>query len=96
MTLKIREEDLEYWYNDPGGIPTYKYNGEPFTGTMLTYEDEGWLSGEDEYENGYQEGWTRIYYRSGQIEEEYKSQNTVTVGGTYKKYDEAGNIITSW
>lgn len=91
--LRIKEEDLELVGVDSGGSPILYYQRKPFTGICLTYEDAGWLSLEEEYQNGYLEGWTRFYYENGQIEQEYQLHNNVVVAGTLKKYDENGTFI---
>ncbi len=91
--LRIEYKDLEHDGFDGGGSEKLKYKGKPFTGTMLIYEDGGWLGAEIEYQNGYLEGWTRSYFENGQLEEEYYLHNNEVKGGTYNKYDEEGNKL---
>lgn len=93
---RIKQEDLELTGVDGGGAPMYNYNGKPFTGILLGYEKDGTLAFEEEFENGYQEGWTRYYHPNGKLEQEYKSHNNVTVDGTFKKWDIDGNLIKSF
>lgn len=90
--LRIREEELELVGLDGGGTEILHYKGKPFTGIRLIYEDEGWLSGEIEFQNGYQEGWIREYYKNGQLESEYKMSNNIHIPGTTKSYDENGSL----
>lgn len=94
MALKIKYEDLEHGGFDFGGSEILLYQGKPFTGICQIYEDEGWLSGENEYQNGYLEGWVRDYYENGQLETEYKLHNNNHVPNTYKAFDENGNLIS--
>lgn len=93
MTLRIKEEELELVKLDAGGVPVYHYQGKPFTGVVLIYEDEGWLAVEEEYGNGFQEGWVRIYHENGQLEQEYKMHNNVQIPGSFKEWDKEGNLI---
>lgn len=86
--LKVKAEELEPTGIDSGGSAMYNYKGQPFTGIRLLYEDEGWLSLEEEYQNGYLEGWVRSYYKNGKLEEEYQLHNNAVVTGTYKSYAE--------
>ncbi|MEE4000006.1 hypothetical protein V1T75_06610 [Tenacibaculum sp. FZY0031] len=90
--LRIREEDLNLFSMDGGGSPILYYQGKPFTGFCLTYEEEGWLSGEEEYVNGYQEGWVRDYYKNGQLESEYKMSNNKLVPNTSRDFNEDGTL----
>jgi antitoxin component YwqK of YwqJK toxin-antitoxin module len=91
-TLRIKEEDLKLIGFDGGGSGMYYYQGKPFTGIMLGY-DNGVLYVEREYQNGYEEGWCRYYYKNGQKEEEYKIHNNIIIDGTYKEWGEDGNLI---
>lgn len=98
MTLKINYKDsnLTIPRLDGGGIPIYDYNGTPFTGIVLRYYDTGELFCEEEYEEGYQEGWFRSYHKNGKKCTEYKAHNNVEYDGTYKKWDENGNLMESF
>lgn len=51
---------------------------------------------EEEYKDGYQEGWFRSYHKNGKKYTEYKAHNNVEYNGTYKKWDENGNLIASF
>ncbi|HEX2629945.1 MAG TPA: hypothetical protein VHM26_13060 [Chitinophagaceae bacterium] len=90
---RIKYDDLEMTGIDGGGEPTYSYNGIPFTGIMIEDDVDGPF--EQEYENGYLEGWFRSYYKNGNKKEEYKSHNNILVAGTYKSWDEQGNLTGS-
>lgn len=92
MALKIKYEDLEHGGFDSGGSEILLYQGGPFTGICQIYEDEGWLSGENEYQNGYLEGWIRDYYENGNLEMEYQIHNNIPVPNTTKVYDKNGNL----
>lgn len=89
--LRVKEEELELVGLDGGGMGILHYKGKPFTGVSLTYEDEGWLSMEEEYQNGFQEGWIRDYYENGQLKSEYKMHNNTLVSGTSKSFNEDGS-----
>lgn len=86
MSLRVKQEDLELVGIDSGGSEILYYKGKPFTGIMLIYENAGWLSGEVEFQNGYQEGWEREYYEDGQLESEVKMHNNIAVPDTWKYY----------
>lgn len=90
--IRVNIKHLELWYLDSGGVPTYRYKGQPFTGIIETYENNSLLS-ETEYLNGFQEGWERFYHPNGQLDTEYKNHNNDTINGTYKEYDTDGNLI---
>lgn len=92
--IRKNSEQLELWYFDGGGIPVYRYNGVPFTGIVEEY-DNGVLYAEDEYVNGFQEGWMRVYHQNGQLQIEVKKHNNDPIVGTYKEYSENGTLI-SW
>lgn len=68
MSLRIKEEELELVGVDSGDTEILHYKWKPFTGVYLLYEDEGWLSVETEFKNGYHQGWIRCYYENGQLE----------------------------
>ncbi|MHA3788361.1 toxin-antitoxin system YwqK family antitoxin [Flavobacterium hauense] len=87
--------ELKLWYLDSGGVPVYQYRGEPFTGIIEEYYDNNVLQSEEEYQNGYREGWIRSYYYNGNIDTEYQDHNNITVPGTYKEFDENGNLVHS-
>lgn len=70
----------------------FKYEGKLFTGILVAYEEDGSLVVEEEYKEGYLDGWVRSYYPSGQLAEEYEIHDNITVRGTYKKWDKEGNL----
>ena len=90
--LRVKDEDLELVGVDGGGSEILHYRGEPFTGIRLIYENDGWLSGEVEYQNGYREGWEREYYKNGQLESEYKMSNNQMVPDTLRSFSEDGTL----
>jgi len=91
--IRKNSNELELWYFDGGGVPVYRYNGTPFTGIVEEY-DNGILYAEDEYINGFQEGWMRIYHTNGQLQIKVQKHNNMQVSGTYKEYDQDGILIT--
>lgn len=96
--LKVKEKELEFIDIDGGGIPIYHYQRKPFTGIIVDYFfGTDIIAGETEYINGYQEGVVKVFYENGNIEYEcYKKDNLLH--GTYKDWDEKGNLIstTEW
>ncbi len=96
MDLRLKKESLELVGVDSGGNEIVYYQGKPFAGTMYENEDNGSLAYEIEFQNGYREGWIKYYYSNGQLEEEYQLNNNVVVPGTFKGYDEEGNLIKSF
>lgn len=93
MELRVLEKDLELVGIDSGGSEILHYKGAPFSGFLVEFFASGQLLAEDEYQNGYLEGWHREYYEHGQLKQEYKLHNNVVVSDTFKKYDEEGNFI---
>lgn len=96
LRIKESDKDLTISRLDGGGVPIFYYKGKPFTGIVFENEDDGSLSWEEEYENGFQEGWVRYYYKNGKVKQEYKSHNNIELDETFKKWDEDGNLITSF
>jgi antitoxin component YwqK of YwqJK toxin-antitoxin module len=97
MSLRINENDLELVGFDGGGSGMYHYQGKPFTGIMLIYnEKENYLYIEREFQNGYEEGQFRSYHKNGKVRQEYRSHNNITVEGSYKRWDENGNLVESF
>lgn len=94
--LKIKESELICYGLDGGGIPIYHYYDKPFTGIVLRYYDTGELFCEEEYLEGYQEGWFRSYHKNGEKYTEYKAHHNIEYDDTYKKWDENGNLLTSF
>jgi len=89
--MRKRNDELELWYFDGGGVPVYRYNGLAFTGIVEEY-DCSILYAEDEYANGFQEGWMRIFHDNSQLQMEVKMHNNLQVFGTYKEYDKNGTL----
>lgn len=96
MSLKVKEQELEPTGIDSGGSPIYNYKGQPFTGIRLTHSKSGVIAREEEYQNGYLEGWVRSYHKNGKLKQEYKLHNNETVDDTFKEYDEQGNLTESF
>ena len=88
----IKYDNLEHGGFDGGGTEILLYNGKPFTGIMYDEEKDGSLAFEIEYQDGYLEGKTIYFYPNGKVQEEYVSHNNDVVEGTYRRYDEEGNI----
>lgn len=96
MSIRITIKEAEIDQLDGGGTPIIYFKGKPFTGIVYENEVDGSLAWEEEYLNSYQEGWTKYYYKNGKIKEEYKSHNNKVVEGTFKEWDEKGNLINSF
>lgn len=98
MTTRIKESDenLTILRLDGGGIPIYEYKGKPFTGIVYDEEDNGSIAWEEEYNEGYQEGWVKYYYSNGALRQQSKKHNNEIVDGTFKKWDENGHVIESF
>jgi antitoxin component YwqK of YwqJK toxin-antitoxin module len=94
MRINLKEAETEKL--DGGGVPIIFYKGKPFTGIVYENFDDGTLGREEEYIDSYQEGWTRYYFRDGKIAKEYKSHNNNVIEGTFKEWDEKGNLINSF
>lgn len=93
--LRVHEDELTAIGFD-GQSLIWAYNGERFTGIMLCFENDGTLSYEQECTNGYQDGWCRAYHPNGRKSEEYELLHNHVVSGTYKEWDENGNLTGSW
>ena len=64
---RVDIKNLEGSFLDGGGEKyIYFYNGKPFTGIAVEYYYEvgSVVFGEEEYHNGYQDGWIRYYYKN--------------------------------
>jgi len=99
MSIRIKEGDSKLTIPrlDGGGEPIYHYEGKPFTGIVFKNHNDGVvLAWEKEYENGFQEGWVRRYFLSGEKRQEYKAHNNEEIDGSYKEWDENGNLILSY
>lgn len=92
--MKVNELDLELVDFDGGGMGIYHYQGKPFTGLMLILDQDEDVVGEREYVDGYEEGWTRYFYKNGKLKEEHKSSKNLLIEGTFKEFDEDGNLIS--
>lgn len=97
MTLRINidDDDMSMTHLDGGGVPILYYKGKPFTGVVYETYDNGDVSSEEEYKDSYQEGQKTTYYENGQIDESYNRHHNLVIKGTYKHYDESGNLILS-
>lgn len=93
--IRVNDDDCTFDEIDGGGYAILSYKGEKLTGISVLYYTTGEVESEQEYQDGYREGWHRRYYKNGQIKEEYKTHNNVLVPGTYSEYDEQGNKIAS-
>lgn len=95
--LRVKElsKDLKVVGLDGGGIVIYHYKERPFSGVVYDEED-GYVAWEVEYKEGYQEGWVKYYFRSGKLRQESKKHNNEIIEGTFKEWDENGNLILSF
>ena len=91
--LRKKEEDLEFWYSTGGGIDFFKLEGIPFTGILEHHYPDNGLESEEEYLGGRPQGWFRSYFQNGQLEREYQTDDNIRITGTYKSYDEGGNLL---
>lgn len=91
-TINFNDINIEVKHPDAGGGSTYYYQGQPFTGTIVEFHDNGNLIGETEIKNSYIDGRIRQYYENGQIEEE-KFKRFNRIYGTYKYWNEEGILI---
>ncbi|NAS30949.1 hypothetical protein GTQ40_08215 [Flavobacteriaceae bacterium R38] len=96
MSLRVDYKNLEYFGLDGGGSEILYYEGKPFTGIGIEYYKSGALLTEFEYQNGYLEGLQRGYHENGQINEEYLLKNNIVVPGTFKEFDQEGNLLGSF
>ncbi|QPH40848.1 toxin-antitoxin system YwqK family antitoxin [Pedobacter endophyticus] len=95
---------LRVEYNDPdmklrnrptnwgGGV--YLYKGQPFTG-VETYHDPNTniLVAEYEYMDGIFDGRQATYWPNGKLKEEYFQKYDYHIG-SFKRWDEKGNLIS--
>ena len=70
----------------------FNYRGQPFIGIIEEYASNGNLVGELEFKNGYADGLTRIYFESGQIQEEYYLKYN-RFYNSFKCWDSTGNLV---
>jgi antitoxin component YwqK of YwqJK toxin-antitoxin module len=92
---RVNDDDCTFDEIDGGGYAILLHNGEKLTGISVFYYDTGEVEAEQEYVDGYLEGWFREYYKNGKLKKEYKTHNNVLVAGTYSAFDENGNKIAS-
>lgn len=52
---------------DGGGVPIFNYERKPFTGIVFENEDDGSLSWEEEYIDGFQEGWYKSFHKTEKL-----------------------------
>ncbi len=94
--LRVQEEESEIPQLDGGGVPVYNYKGKPFTGVVFKKRQDGSLAWEQEYQNGFQEGWCRSYHKNGKKAQEYQAHNNLEIDNTFKKWDEDGKLLASF
>ncbi len=97
MSLILTEDQLESDGFDAGGGEMYKYQNQPFTGTLIEYYPNGNISGEEEFTNGHRDGVQRRFFQNNQIEEElYIKYNRLD--GVFKRWDINGKLLreTIW
>lgn len=92
---RVTEDELTMIGFD-GVYPIWAYNGERFSGILMCFEDDGTLSCEIGCTDGYEDGWHRAYHPNGRKSDEYRQLHSHVVSGTYKEWDEDGNLIASW
>lgn len=91
--LRVEYDDLDIHGFDLGGTEIMHFQGRPFTGIETTTEN-GVLTGEREFQNGYCHGIQREYhYLSGVLIEEFTMIDN-SFDGDYKRWDEQGNLIS--
>ena len=91
--MNVNFENIEIANVDAGGGLTYHYNGLPFTGTIVEYNNNGVLIGEFITKNGSKEGRIALYYNNGQIMDEHFEKDN-RLYGIYKEWDENGNLLS--
>jgi antitoxin component YwqK of YwqJK toxin-antitoxin module len=83
--MNINFDDIEIMHPDAGGGNVYYYQGQPFTGTIVEYNNLNVLVGEITVVNGHTRGRVASYYNTGQIKEEY-----------FEKYNQMYSIYKKW
>ncbi len=96
LRVQENDKDLTIPRLDGGGVPIFYYKGKPFTGIVYEKHKNGLIAWEEEYLEGYQEGWIRYYFENGKLNQESKNHNNMTIDNTFKEWDEDGNLITSF
>ena len=94
--IEINDKDIDRLLDfrgvDNAGGSIFYYKGEPFTGVIRAYYDNGQLLDEVEYLDGHVGGVSREFYPNGQIKaERYKYFGRMDK--YYKGWDEEGNLI---
>lgn len=93
LVIKETDPDLEWIGWDSGYNPTYNYKGEPLTGIIQEYEDDGvTLALEYEYKNGLRGGIVKSYYPSGMLQSDGSSYGGTSYYGEFKEYFESGKL----
>lgn len=90
--MNINFDEIELKHPDIGGGNVYYYQGQPFTGTIIEYNN-GIIVGEISVVGGHTQGRIALYYENGQIQEEYFKKFNKAYG-IYKEWDENGNLIS--
>lgn len=91
----VNFDDIEVVNIDIGGGAIYHYQNQPFTGTIVEYNNVGILVGELTIVNGSVEGRTALYYNNGQIMKENFEKNNRPYGVS-KRWDEQGNLLNEY
>ena len=58
MSIRVQFDDLELIGFDGGGVEMFNYQGQPFTGILVTMTN-GIVYYEEEFQNSYKEGLQR-------------------------------------
>ncbi|TSJ44626.1 hypothetical protein FO440_02945 [Mucilaginibacter corticis] len=92
MGLIVTYDDVQQRGTDSGGGIIYYYKGFPLTG-MIRETVDGIVVGESEFTDGHIGGVQRLFYSSGQIEEEYTIWFN-KLEGTFTEWDKNGNVTS--
>lgn len=97
MKLIVTYDDVEEAGIGKDDQVMVHYQGQPLTGTIVEYGENGHLLSESEYVDGYLGGIQRQYYPNGQMQEEYTIVDN-KMEGPFTEWDEQGNVIgaTHW
>jgi len=92
MSIRVEFDDLELIGFDGGGSEMFNYQGQPFTGILVTMTD-GIVLSEEEFQDSYKEGLQRRYfYPSGHLQYEFTLKNN-GLEGVFSTWDENGNLV---
>ncbi|MDB5154931.1 MAG: hypothetical protein JWR54_3682 [Mucilaginibacter sp.] len=97
MSIRVQFDDLELIGFDGGGSEMFNYQGQPFTGILVTMTN-GIVYSKEEFQNSYKEGLQRRYfYTSGNLQFEFTLKNN-GLDGVFSTWDDNGNLIeqTNW